>query len=50
VTNIPRDKDLIDDDILFHDRTNFDEHLAYLVSDYVDLATELIDGQIKGSG
>jgi NTE family protein len=46
VRNIPRDKDLIDDrehDILFHDRTNFDEHIAYLVSDYVDLAMELID-------
>jgi NTE family protein len=46
VTNIPRDKDLIDDrehDILFHDRTNFDEHIAYLVSDYVDLAMELIE-------
>jgi NTE family protein len=46
VTNIPRDKDLIDDrehDILFHDSTNFDEHIAYLVSDYVDLAMELIE-------
>jgi NTE family protein len=46
VRNIPRDKDLIDDrehDILFHDRTNFDEHIAYLVSDYVDLAVELIE-------
>ena len=46
VKNIPRDKDLIDDrehDILFHDRTNFDEHIAYLVSDYVDLAVELIE-------
>lgn len=44
--NIPRDRDLIDDrehDILFHDRTNFDEHIAYLVSDYVDLAAELIE-------
>lgn len=52
VTNIPRDKDLIDDrehDILFHDRTNFDEHLGYLVSDYVDLAMELIElGKSKG--
>jgi NTE family protein len=52
VTNIPKDKDLIDDrehDILFHDRTNFDEHLAYLVSDYVDLAMELLDlGKSKG--
>jgi NTE family protein len=44
--NIPGDRDLIDDrehDILFHDRTNFDEHIAYLVSDYVDLAGELIE-------
>jgi NTE family protein len=46
VKNIPRDKDQIDDreqDILFHDRTNFDEQIAYPVSDYVDFAVELID-------
>lgn len=49
---IPRDKDSIDDrehDIIFHDRTNFDEHLAYLISDYVDLAVELIEvARLKG--
>jgi NTE family protein len=46
LTNIPKQKDLIDNteqDIVFHDRTNFDEHLAYLISDYVDLANELIE-------
>jgi NTE family protein len=42
--HIPTDKNSINDreyDILFQDRTNFDEYIAYLVSDYVDLIGEL---------
>jgi hypothetical protein len=44
--DIPRDKDSIDNrenDILFHDRTAFDEMVAYLRTDYVDLAWKLIE-------
>jgi hypothetical protein len=40
------DKDLVDDrehDILFHDRTDYDEKVANLVSDYVNLTHDLID-------
>jgi len=43
--HIPTDKNSMDDrehDILFQDRTNFDEHIGYLVSDYVDLIGELV--------
>jgi NTE family protein len=42
--HIPTDKNSINDreqDILFQDRTNFDEYIAYIVSDYVDLIGEL---------
>ncbi|HEX2014251.1 MAG TPA: patatin-like phospholipase family protein [Nitrososphaera sp.] len=45
-SDIPVDKDLIDNrenDILFHDRTAFDEMVAYLRTDYVDLAWKLIE-------
>jgi predicted acylesterase/phospholipase RssA len=44
--DIPVDKDLIDNrenDILFHDRTAFDEMVAYLRTDYVDLVWSLIE-------
>ncbi|MEW6603499.1 MAG: patatin-like phospholipase family protein [Thermoproteota archaeon] len=44
--DIPTDKDLVDNrenDILFHDRTTFDEMVAYLRTDYVDLARRLVD-------
>jgi predicted acylesterase/phospholipase RssA len=44
--DIPVDKDRIDNrenDILFHDRTAFDEMVAYVRTDYVDLAWNLIE-------
>jgi predicted acylesterase/phospholipase RssA len=44
--DIPTDKDRVDNrenDILFHDRTAFDEMVAYLRTDYVDLARKLVD-------
>ena len=44
--DIPQDKDLIDDresDIMFHDRTTYDEQVAYAFTDFVDLAGNLID-------
>ncbi|HEX7032417.1 MAG TPA: patatin-like phospholipase family protein, partial [Nitrososphaera sp.] len=44
--DIPTDKDIVDNrenDILFHDRTVFDEMVAYLRTDYVDLARRLVD-------
>jgi predicted acylesterase/phospholipase RssA len=44
-SGIPQDKDLIDDrenDILFHDRTTHDEHTAYLMTDFENLATDLV--------
>jgi predicted acylesterase/phospholipase RssA len=44
--SIPTDKDLVDNrenDILFHDRTAFDEMVAYLRTDYVDLAWKLVE-------
>jgi NTE family protein len=40
------DKDLIDDrenDILFHDRTTYDEQLAYTFTDFVDVTGELAE-------
>jgi NTE family protein len=43
--DIPEDKDLIDDresDILFHDRTTYDEQVAYAFTDFVDLTRELV--------
>lgn len=50
--DIPRDKDLVDNrenDILFHDRTVFDEMAAYLRTDYVDLARRLV-GLARANG
>ncbi|AIF83987.1 hypothetical protein NTE_01928 [Candidatus Nitrososphaera evergladensis SR1] len=44
--DIPEDKDLIDDresDILFHDRTTYDEQVAYVMTDFVDMAGELAE-------
>ena len=43
--DIPQDKDLIDDresDILFHDRTTYDEQVAYAFTDFVDMTSELV--------
>ena len=42
---IPEDKDLVDDresDILFHDRTTYDEQVAYAFTDFVDMTRGLI--------
>lgn len=44
--DIPQDKDLIDDresDIMFHDRTTYDEQVAYAFTDFVDMAGELAE-------
>jgi NTE family protein len=44
--DIPQDKDLIDDresDILFHDRTTYDEYVAYVMTDYMDMANALVE-------
>ena len=44
--DIPQDKDLIDDresDILFHDRTTYDEQVAYAFTDFVDMTRELVE-------
>ena len=44
--NIPQDKDLVDDresDILFHDRTTYDEYVAYVMTDFVDMANDLVE-------
>jgi NTE family protein len=41
----PKDDDLIDDrmnDIRFHDKTVYDEKVAHMTSDYIDMARELI--------
>jgi NTE family protein len=41
----PTDNDSIDDrinDIRFHDKTKYDEKVAHMTSDYIDLARELI--------
>lgn len=43
--DIPRDKDLIDDresDILFHDRTTYDEQVAYAFTDFVNMTRDLV--------
>lgn len=43
--SIPKDRDKIEDrmnDIRFHDRSKFDEKVAHLVTDYVDLTRRLI--------
>lgn len=44
--DIPQDKDLIDDresDILFHDRTTYDEQVAYVMTDYMNMASDLAE-------
>jgi hypothetical protein len=44
--DIPEDKDLIDDresDILFHDRTTYDEQVAYAFTDFVDMTRDLVE-------
>lgn len=43
--SIPKDKDKVEDrinDIRFHDRSKYDEKVAHLVTDYVDLTRRLI--------
>ena len=43
---IPEDKDLVDhreSDILFHDRTTYDEQVAYAFTDFVDMTRALIE-------
>lgn len=44
--DIPKDKDLIDDresDIFFHDRTTYDEQVAYAFTDFVNMTRDLIE-------
>ena len=44
--DIPKDKDLIDDresDIFFHDRTTYDEQIAYAFTDFVNMTRDLIE-------
>jgi NTE family protein len=44
--DIPKDKDLIDDresDIFFHDRTTYDEQVAYAFTDFVNMTGDLIE-------
>ena len=44
--DIPQDKDLIDDresDILFHDRTTYDEQIAYAFTDFVNMTRDLVE-------
>jgi NTE family protein len=44
--DIPQDKDLVDDresDILFHDRTTYDEQVAYAFTDFVDMTRDLVE-------
>jgi NTE family protein len=44
--DIPQDKDLIDDresDIVFHDRTTYDEYVAYVMTDYMDMVNALVE-------
>jgi NTE family protein len=44
--DIPNDKDLIDDresDIFFHDRTTYDEQVAYAFTDFVNMTRDLIE-------
>ena len=43
--DIPTDKDLVDDrenDIFFHDRTSYDEQVAYAFTDFVNMTRDLI--------
>ena len=44
--DIPAEKDLVDDrenDIFFHDRTSYDEQVAYAFTDFVNMTRDLID-------
>jgi hypothetical protein len=44
--DIPQDKDLVDDresDILFHNRTTYDEQVAYAFTDFVNMTRELVE-------
>ncbi|HKO64118.1 MAG TPA: hypothetical protein VJU13_02865 [Candidatus Nitrosocosmicus sp.] len=44
--DIPIEKDLVDDrenDIFFHDRTSYDEQVAYAFTDFVNMTRDLID-------
>jgi NTE family protein len=44
--DIPRDRDLIDDreaDIFFHDRTTYDEQVAYAFTDFVNMTRDLVE-------
>jgi NTE family protein len=44
--DIPQDKDLVDDresDIFFHDRTAYDEQVAYAFTDFVNMTRDLIE-------
>ena len=44
--DIPTEKDLVDDrenDIFFHDRTSYDEQVAYAFTDFVNMTRDLID-------
>jgi NTE family protein len=44
--DIPRDRDLIDDreaDIFFHDRTTYDEQVAYAFTDFVNMIRDLVE-------
>jgi hypothetical protein len=44
--DIPQDRDLVDDresDILFHDRTTYDEYVAYVMTDYMDMTNALVE-------
>lgn len=43
---IPQDKDLVDDresDIFFHDRTSYDEQVAYAFTDFVNMTRDLVE-------
>ena len=45
---IPQDKDLVDDrenDIFFHDRTSYDEQVAYAFTDFVNMTRDLGIGE-----
>ena len=45
ISTPPIDNDLIDDrinDIRFHDKTKYDEKVAHMTSDYIDMARELL--------
>jgi hypothetical protein len=44
--DIPQDKDLVDDresDIVFHDRTTYDEQVAYAFTDFVNMTRDFVE-------